>query len=142
VRGPRPGRSRLRRALWAVLSAGLAALLCGGCGVGGAPAAAGPSWMRAALSFDPDPPVARRFETVDLTLTSAAGRPLLGAHVRFHAVMPGMSHPGADLVLRPLGDGRYGGRVVLVMGGRWVARVRVAAGRRSARVDLPFEVAE
>lgn len=135
VRVRRDGRA----AAAVVLGLGLA--LLAGCGAA-RPAAGGPPWVRAALTFAPSPPLALRYETLVLTLTTAGGRPLSGARVRLQPVMDGMGGMSGPVVLAAQAGGRYSGRALFVMGGSWRAQVDVTAGGRTARLDLPFQVGQ
>ena len=122
------------------MACAMAAMLAAGCGTAGRSAAATqPSWLHATLSFAPTPPVARQYETVELRLTDASGKPLEGARLAWNADMIGMDHPApAGLVEGP--DGTYSGRTLFVMGGAWLAKVQVTAGGHAATLSFPFEV--
>jgi hypothetical protein len=127
----------------AAIAVAMAVMLAAGCGAAARPAPLSqPSWVHASLRFVPEPPVARRYETVEVRLTDAAGRPVPAAQVGWSATMrmAGMSPATADLA--PRGDGTYGGRTLFVMAGPWIATVRVTADGRSATITIPFEVNE
>lgn len=115
-------------------------LVVAGCGAARpATGPAQPSWLHATLGFAPSPPLARRYETVELRLTSPSGRPLEGARLIWNADMIGMNHP-APATLAEAGGGYYEGRTLFVMGGAWRATVRVALDGRTATLSFPFAV--
>lgn len=97
-----------------------------------------PSWVHVYLSFLPEPPAARRYDTVTVRVVGADGGALTDTRVQWSANMVGMNHPaGAKMQGRA---GRYTGRTLLAMGGDWVATVRISQGQRRATIQVPFEV--
>jgi hypothetical protein len=135
-------RARQRLAVMATLGLGLL-LVAAGCGQAArAEAPAGSlGWAHAVLRFQPDPPVARRWTTMTVRLDGAGGAPVSGAHLQVDFSMVGMVMPPQSATLRPAGAGVYTARVLLVMGGAWLAHLHVTAPHHaSGRVNLPFQV--
>lgn len=131
---------RPKRLAAAIIACALVAAAASGCGAAAQLATlAQPSWAHVALTFLPDPPVARRYETVTVRLVNAEGQPIPDARVAWSANMIGMNHP-ASATLQARSGGIYSGRTLFVMGGEWLATVRVSAGSRSATVHVRFAV--
>ena len=118
----------------------------GGCDLARGPCAAAKGGIAFRLELTPRPP--RPLSELEASLAlSSGGAPLEEAEVALALEMPGMYMGENRFALRPLGGGRYRGKVVLVrcLSGRrdWVAEVtaRLRDGR-VARARFPFEVAE
>jgi nitrogen fixation protein FixH len=68
-------------------------------------------------------PAEGRLFDATLTLKDKAGKPLDGVAVRLEAERPTDSAYDAKAPLRPLGQGRYAGRIALALPGQWALRV-------------------
>lgn len=108
-------------------------------------AAGGP--LRIQIIWGQPPPVARRYFTWRLRITGPQDRPWKGGPVSVRWSMVGMAgmsglpgEPPSTLV--PLGAGRYAGRGLLVMGGRWRMTVGMRRDGQTLVVQLPVEVPE
>jgi len=103
--------------------AALALALTAGCGI---PA----STPGARLTFLPDPPAARRGETLCASIAGSA--PPTAARVW----MPGMPHPVTTTPLAPDGQGASCGQVIFVMGGRWAVTLQGGDGSATVTVEV------
>lgn len=88
----------------------------------------------AKTQFSPQP-VHLGAETLDLSLTDAAGQPVRGATIR---VEGDMAHPGMAPIFsdaRETAPGSYAATVNFTMGGDWVVllHIRLADGRRAEK---------
>ncbi|HEU4726889.1 MAG TPA: efflux RND transporter periplasmic adaptor subunit [Kofleriaceae bacterium] len=116
---------------------------------GGAPVSGGPTspgaqvvagGLSIATAIQPDPPTAKG-DRAHITVRDAAGKPVVGARVRFEFDMPAMGamqamHGGTDATED--GNGHYTAPFDLGMDGSWTVSVKVSspAGAASARYTL------
>lgn len=78
--------------------------------------------LNMAVSLSPNPP-RQGTETVTVTLTDGAHKPVNGAHVSVAASMPTMSMAGPTVVAAPKGNGRYVAALKIAFSTRWVFMV-------------------
>ena len=77
-------------------------------------------------AITPDPPTARRKNSLTLTVTGSDGKPLAGATVKVSVAMTSMDMGTTNPAFKDLGDGRYWGQVQFSMAGPWRVTVAVA----------------
>jgi len=117
-----------------------------GCDLGAGPCSAEPDGVAVRLELSPRP--LRPLRELDAAVAlSSGGSPLDGAAVSVRLSMPGMYMGENRAVLAPLGNGRYGGKVVLVRcasgRGDWVAEVSARLpGGSDVRARFPLEASE
>jgi hypothetical protein len=91
--------------------------------------------IRVELMSRPGRPVANGQTEYVVRLVDESGRPVRGARLTLRGIMP----DGMSIVapLRPAGEpGRYQGRVLFTMEGRWALTLRIA--HEGKRFELPL----
>ncbi len=102
-----------------------------------APMAGGPLSITASIA--PDPPAAGDGNTLTVTVTGAAGKPIPGATVTSTVAMTTMDMGTTHPAFRDIGGGRYQGKVGFGMAGPWRVSLHVAApGQKPSVKDIVF----
>lgn len=74
--------------------------------------------LNMAVSLSPNPP-RQGTDTVIVTLTDVANKPVTGAHASIATSMPTMSMRGPMVVAEPRGNGRYVASLKIAFATRW-----------------------
>jgi nitrogen fixation protein FixH len=114
------------------------ALLAAGCG--GPPHAAAPDGIAVEVSTLPRSVAALRPVTLAVRCRVPGGRPAAARITEARLTMPKMVHGTENIVLHPIGDGRYEAAHTFSMDGVWHLEIRGVAGGRPFTAQVPIRV--
>lgn len=95
--------------------------------------------LNMAVTFSPNPP-RQGTETVIVTLTDGAHKPITGAHVSIATSMPSMSMTGPTVVAASKGNGRYVASVKIAFATRWAFTATAKSSGKTVSRTLTQDV--
>lgn len=95
--------------------------------------------LNMAVTFAPNPPH-HGTETITVVLTSAAHKPVSGAHVNVASSMPTMSMSGPRVDASPRGNGRYVASMKIAFATRWAFTVTAKSNGKTVSRTITEDV--
>jgi hypothetical protein len=94
------------------------------------------------LVYQPNPPVALKTFDARMTLLSAQGAPVTGAHILLHLKMAIMDMPEQTFALKSQGGGHYSGHSVFLMAGTWNVMTDINIQGRNLKEKFSVNVSD
>ncbi len=140
-----------KRLLITFMGMGALGILLAGCGSSAPAARSTPKTLKASwnsppvsmvLVYNPNPPVALKTFQTHMTLKTAEGAPVTGAHVVLFFKMAIMDMPAQSFTLHSTGPGKYSGHSVFLMAGKWNVVTDIAVQGRTLKEKFSVNVSD